>query len=106
MKQGEWHNKGEFVKDKKKVKNMKLYPQDYEAPAVPPRVVSEEDKTSAKNIIKAYVTEPKEYFDIVRHVKEQMPYVFIDKEVIDLIEEIRLEWHPILLEPESPDVGL
>jgi len=84
---------------------MKLYPKDYEAAAevaakteTAPGVID-----AVKAIVKAYVTTPRDYCQIVKHIEAERGLSGI-VDVIAIIDMVRDEWHPSKVEAEPVKV--
>lgn len=70
-----------------------LYPEDYSngAERTPP---TQEQKDAAKAAIEAYVDSPKPYDNIIKKIMKDMPDIFTNDEVEEIIKEVDAEWHP------------
>ncbi len=84
---------------------MKLYPKDYtaavevaKATVTAPGVVDE-----VKAIVKAYVTTPRDYCQIVKHIEAERGLSGI-VDVIAIIDMVKNEWHPVVVEAEPKTV--
>ena len=78
---------------------MKLYPEGMTAPVKVPLTATETAKADEiKAAIKAFVTEPKEYDEIIRHLEGTVGLYRVVN-VIALIDAVKDEWHPVVAEP-------
>ena len=84
---------------------MKLYPKDVEPvePAPAPVETSPAKRDEVIAIVKAYVTEPKEYDQIVQHVESTVGLSGI-ADIYALIDMVKDEWHPTVIEAEPKTV--
>lgn len=79
-----------------------LYPADYTAPEVADRTPSTQKCTAAKTKIKAYVTKPMAYDEIVKYINQEYPDTFTGEEAVKLIKEVDAELHPVV--KEAPEL--
>lgn len=78
---------------------MKLIPQGWVTPVPSPRPIL--DKATVKADIRALVTKPMEYEDIIDTIqKDFLARVrhIDDAEISECIREVDLEWHPVVEE--------
>lgn len=77
---------------------MKLYPKNYEMPTSTGKPETTPEKAAeVKALIKAFVDVPCEYDTIIKHIEDEIGLGGIS-DVITLIDEVRDEWHPPVIE--------
>jgi hypothetical protein len=77
---------------------MKLYPKNYEIPTPTGKPETTPEKAAeVKGLIKAFVDKPCEYDTIIKHIEAEIGLGGIS-DVIALINEVRDEWHPVVIE--------
>lgn len=78
---------------------MILYPQNYTKATPAKSVDTDARKTLAKMYIKGIVDRPMHYEEVIKAVETEMGLWGIDN-IIEVINEVRDEWHPVEAEKE------